>query len=372
MSTNVNRLVRMRTTAIPFTDAFGRSDLEDTTHPWYAPVVPNGSRMGIGSGQLLNASADSSNVSLAYLRLDDAEFDLTFTFTRGSNTPGDMQCFFALYDPTEYPGVEPERFSWATSASTTTSIYHVVGNTFTPLVTVTSPAITAGSTHTVRIVLTASVLRYYLDGVQQYLGAPPFTVPASQTTIMFLTNDATGTFDDVSIATPPAPAGFLDTFTRADSTTTLGSDWIALAGTWGITSNRAYCVTTAAANHFAGHDMLTPNCDAQVDAVTGGNPFYQGLVFRWVDANNYCLVDRDNLYVVSGGVQTSYAHSSPFVDGVDATIRVVANGTSITVYKNATAINTRTLTTPQGDIWGIRTYTGGTSYRLDNFSATPI
>lgn len=368
MTGNVNRVTRMRTATLPFTDAFGRSDLEDTSHPWYTPNSSIGTRFGIGSGKLRDSSITASSVSLAFLDLGSNEFEVTFTVTVGSGHPGDLQCYLSDHDPTEQPNAT-NRYLWATSDSGNATFYNVTGGTYTPLAT--DSGIASGSTHTVKVRITAAGISYWLDGAVRYSAAPSFTATAEQTCLLFVSNDSSGSFDDLTADVPPTFSGFTDTFTRANSTTTLGTDWVALDGTWGISSNTAYCVTTTAANHFAGHDCGTWDGTATVDAVTGGNPFYQGLIFRWVDASNYCLIDRDNLYVVSGGVQSTYPHTGGFADGVDATIKVVVAGTSITVYKNTTVINTRTLTTPLGTIWGVRTYTGGTSYRLDNFTFTP-
>ena len=81
-----------------------------------------------------------------------------------------------------------------------------------------------------------------------------------------------------------------DTFTRADSTTTLGTAetggaWTAHVGTWGISSNQAYCPTSAGLNIAT---VDTGYSDGFVTVtVTGVSAAGQRLVFRLSDSSNY-------------------------------------------------------------------------------------
>jgi hypothetical protein len=87
-------------------------------------------------------------------------------------------------------------------------------------------------------------------------------------------------------------ANLSDTFTRANSTTTLGSPWIVDAGggTWGITGNAAYIVTAGSVRSVATLDATA--ADHYFSAtVSGGSPggvfSSQGIVVRYVDSDNY-------------------------------------------------------------------------------------
>src|SRR5438552_14788054 len=83
-----------------------------------------------------------------------------------------------------------------------------------------------------------------------------------------------------------------DNFNRADSTTALGtpsdggSDWIAINGTWGISSNQGYKVATDANSQRAVLESSVSNVDVQAtlagNATSGGG----GLVCRLADVNN--------------------------------------------------------------------------------------
>jgi hypothetical protein len=91
-----------------------------------------------------------------------------------------------------------------------------------------------------------------------------------------------------------------DTFTRADSTTTLGTSssghaWTTFgqgtgSSVWGISSNKAYMVSVVSANDY-GVVLDAGRADATVAAdltlIAGAT---MGLTLRYVDANNYLAV----------------------------------------------------------------------------------
>jgi lysophospholipase L1-like esterase len=91
---------------------------------------------------------------------------------------------------------------------------------------------------------------------------------------------------------------FSDTYDRANSATTLGSSWTAVAGTFGISSNEGYCVSDANGDMAINSTALTANdfivtCDMKGDVTDGTNTNVRkpSIVVRYVDANNYWYVN---------------------------------------------------------------------------------
>lgn len=84
----------------------------------------------------------------------------------------------------------------------------------------------------------------------------------------------------------------VDNFNRADSTTALGTpsdaagDWVAQSGTWGISSNTAYLVSSAS-NASAVLESSVSNVTASVKLATAST--FVGLVARAADNSNYIL-----------------------------------------------------------------------------------
>lgn len=124
-----------------------------------------------------------------------------------------------------------------------------------------------------------------------------------------------------------------DTFSRADSTTSLGvtdtgQAWSALVGTWGITGSTGYTTTTV--EGFAAFDSGYSNFSVglRIPATSG----YFGLLFRVVDANNLWLLASDGLWLRSGGTWTNKGGMGGWVAGdvMSATV----SGSTITAYKN--------------------------------------
>lgn len=96
-----------------------------------------------------------------------------------------------------------------------------------------------------------------------------------------------------------------DSFDRANSSSTLGAtsgegslgalNWTAQLGTWGVSSNQAYCPTLdgGTLNGIATIDVGTGDVDVTVTtsvADTGS----QGIILRYVDANNHVRMIGDN------------------------------------------------------------------------------
>lgn len=88
-----------------------------------------------------------------------------------------------------------------------------------------------------------------------------------------------------------------DGFTRADSVVTLGSletgqPWTALTGTWGISSNEAYMVSTTLDGVATFNVLATQSIDitAHIHTTATVNRTDRGIVFRCIDTNNFLLV----------------------------------------------------------------------------------
>jgi hypothetical protein len=154
---------------------------------------------------------------------------------------------------------------------------------------------------------------------------------------------------------PPNPYLSTDTFNRADSSSGMGSTdgtgtkdpaaWnLTAPGCYGIQTNRAYPVLNA--QNVAWIDLAAADVDLSVTAAAFGAAGVL-IAFRFADLSNY-------LYAVaySGGVLLirRQAASNTVLAGPIAgftageTLRVVAVGSSITVYRNAAVVATVTET----------------------------
>lgn len=152
-------------------------------------------------------------------------------------------------------------------------------------------------------------------------------------------------------ATPTAATAVVeDHFTRADSTTTLGTaptgqPWVAAVSTWGIDTNQAY--NTSTSNGTALIDTGIADIDATLTITynSGNSP---GLVFR---ANS----DNDRLSVIlestrvgiwrsgDGGPLSGSTGSFTRNTGTPYEVRLVAVGDALTVYIDDVQLVTYTL-----------------------------
>jgi hypothetical protein len=138
-----------------------------------------------------------------------------------------------------------------------------------------------------------------------------------------------------------------DDFNRADSGATIDSPSDGLgnytvAQTWGIQSNRGYCANGGS----LGAAVLEASADVEVQvtiAVNGGaGGGGHGVVFRYVDANNYWFVRARvdasvlNMQKFVGGSGTDVGTDFSYTPANGDVIKVVAEGTSISVYLNGT------------------------------------
>lgn len=174
----------------------------------------------------------------------------------------------------------------------------------------------------------------------------------------------------VPAGSPLANLAIYDGFNRADSSTTLGSAdsgaaWVPQLGTWGISSNQAYCPSGSSAQGIATQNIGTANYQADVDIATLGD-HNSGIVVRASDANNAILCLGDTIYSMIAGAFASLATYSAFGNGDHMT--VVCQGSSIVVKKNGVQVASITSTFNQtATLAGLRAQTA--TARFDNFEA---
>ena len=132
-----------------------------------------------------------------------------------------------------------------------------------------------------------------------------------------------------TVAVPAA--GRTDNFTRANSTTTLGtpsdggSAWVAQTGTWGINSNAGYCVTVTP-NATAVLETSLSNVAVSITISTRGT--FSGPVARAADANNFLMGVAEpgqlSMYKRVGGTftQLSGSYFGAVADGDVLILRV--------------------------------------------------
>jgi hypothetical protein len=183
-----------------------------------------------------------------------------------------------------------------------------------------------------------------------------------------------------------------DSFNRADSTTNLGSTdgvspnsdgpgildpltWTQQRGTWGINTNRAYTsVSTGGA--IATVDLLTPDVDITITVRVVS--LLGSIIFRFVDTSNYFeFFYRSTgsaffLRRIQSGSATVLGTTThtPFVQAND-TIRMVAAGSAIACYWNATSLFTATDTFQQTVTKHGLQISADTGARLDDWTAYP-
>lgn len=169
-----------------------------------------------------------------------------------------------------------------------------------------------------------------------------------------------------------------DSFNRANNTSSLGTAdsghvWTALAGTWGIDTNRARKYSPGAQG-YAVIDAGVANGTVQATlqgTVSSGGAGGGGVAFRMTDANNGWFTEADGtsgyLYKVAGGGFSIVASYGGWVVG--DVVSVVLSGTSIIVKKNGVQVASVTDSfNSTATKHGLRDYGG--NIRLDDFSVT--
>lgn len=197
-------------------------------------------------------------------------------------------------------------------------------------------------------------------------------------------NLATGTA--IEVTTGMGVVSVNDTFTRANSTTSLGvSDsghtWVQIGtGIVGILSNEAYRATS---NAFAYVEFGQSDMIVSVKQVVYGQ-FFSGPVARLVDISNFYYLDIPSalacrLKKVVAGVETGISGTSNVTfaagDVLGISCKEVGGNTELKLLVNGVVQQTITDTSaigsrPQGTKAGIRPWNGSNT-RLDNFTVTP-
>lgn len=175
-------------------------------------------------------------------------------------------------------------------------------------------------------------------------------------------------------------ANVSDSFNRADDATSLGTAdsgqaWTAELGTWGISSNQAYLVTSAGdAQNTAWVETSETDGTAQVTiAVVGGSNV--GIVFRLVDGNNYYIAIHDGgvLYFyrrLAGGFTLLGNLSYTLVAG--DVFSVVMAGSDFDFKVNAVSKITVNDSNHTGTKCGIRHGGAASAARFDDFTFTGV
>lgn len=191
----------------------------------------------------------------------------------------------------------------------------------------------------------------------------------------------------VTVTPAAAPASTVyDSFSRADSTTSLGNAetgqaWVTSGvDPWGISGGTAYRPSTTGASDTlatistsATVDMSVVIAQASNANGTGG----MGPIWRYSDANNFWLLDiTSSTTIVYKKVASTFTSVATIPNTIAAgdTVRVVASGSTHTIYLNGAQVYTTTdAFNSTATSHGIRTATAGTgnyspaARRFDNF-----
>lgn len=172
---------------------------------------------------------------------------------------------------------------------------------------------------------------------------------------------------------------FEDAFNRADSATTLGSEYTVSGLTWGIQSNRAYCPSTSASG-LATHDCDEADVDVTLDVMlrsVGDNS--RGFLYLRGDGttSNRWFVGMDNAFSVLR-LGKSVAATSADVKTVAFTptagnlytLRVLAKGSAFQVWVDGVE-KTALAATGQTDNASL-TYCGLMATRGTSATGSPI
>lgn len=168
-----------------------------------------------------------------------------------------------------------------------------------------------------------------------------------------------------------------DDFNRADSSSALGtpsdggSAWVANAGTWGITGNRAYKVANDINWEAAHLEASTTQVEVQATAQTVGN---SALIVRLADNSNFIMgqVRSGNLDIWKrvGGTFTQIGTTYAGAISSGDVIKLTVDGANlISLYQNGTLRKSGTDSTGSANTkHGLLVYS--VSSRWDDFSIT--
>ena len=192
-------------------------------------------------------------------------------------------------------------------------------------------------------------------------------------------------------AAPPANTGggttatptvvFSDDFTRADSTTSPGTSnsyaggtnkaWVVDSGTLGIISGQLYTPNTAACRTHIDAGVSDAVMEVKVTAVGNEHDFY----FRQ-DTSNPAFYLRyaynsSGWYLQEGGNTFTTIKSFPGTIAANDVISINCSGSTVTLSKNGTVIDTSNALTDLQTNTGFGVgFSGSTAGRFDNFKIT--
>lgn len=168
---------------------------------------------------------------------------------------------------------------------------------------------------------------------------------------------------------------FSDGFDRPNSATTLGAQWTAQSGVWGVTGNAAYAVAPAD-GQLASADAGFPNVVVRAKQTTDVTARPVSVIARMTDANNHYLADTNpntevvTLYKRVAGTYTALATIGQQVDGLSDELIFVADGTHLMVYLNGSpVVDVTDSTFTAGNLVGVR-QSGVNAMRWDAFTVT--
>jgi len=193
--------------------------------------------------------------------------------------------------------------------------------------------------------------------------------------------NSTGRVGASIVITGSVPPGHVsDSFTRADSSTTMGSAttgqvWANSRGTWGISSNQCYNPVSGAPSAVT-IGLGSFNGVAEVTLTATGASTECAIWFRWTDFNNTYFIDavpggHYQLFKRVAGTQTTLVTGAANCASGD-TVRVQFSGSSIKTWVNGVPdIDTTDSSITSGTFVGLRNG-ADTSTRYDNFMASPF
>lgn len=179
-----------------------------------------------------------------------------------------------------------------------------------------------------------------------------------------------------------------DAFTRANDAANLSTAadgptdlaWTALSGTWGITSNTAYCSAAHATKPNVAY-VDTGTSDIVLEVATATVITGMGLAFRIQDVDNYYFIRCDTaaggsiaLFKRVAGVETSLGSTAAGMANGNR-IQVIVKGNKIAVNNGSSSsyftfkLNVADNTFPTGTKHGLRAATSSITPRFDDFYA---
>jgi len=166
----------------------------------------------------------------------------------------------------------------------------------------------------------------------------------------------------------PPPTTITDSFNRADSSSSMGNTdtgqtWVPNSGTWGIASNKAYCVNSESQRTTV-VESSRADCVVQVTLSTFND---SGLCWRSSDDSNHFISTATNAFRREAGSFTSVGSNASAMTNGDV-IAVTLSGNSHSITKNGSAwISYSSSFNNTATKHGLRVHSNNTA-RFDDFS----